>query len=125
MNRDYLTIGKLYFARNEKALCKSLFKPRNGQSASGLFKVKANGVLFMLPNGEPFAFLVDNRHEERFFVSCSKREGGKLLYMFSLSDSDQVRLGLAGFPYSEERKEAERVAREAQSIRDAKKTIPA
>ncbi len=103
---DFLTVGTTKFARTPALLTASLFE--GGGTANGTFKVRKDGVLFLNAKGEPFAFLVANRHGERFFVSCSKREGG-IFYMFGLADSDASLLGISSLGYKARGDEAIRV----------------
>ena len=82
-----------FFVSSHKLLVASLFQ--SPRTASGLFKVKKNGILFLGGDGTPFAFLVANRFGERFFVSCRKNELGKgIRYFFSIMDADEKRLGM-------------------------------
>jgi hypothetical protein len=89
-----LTVSdSVFFVSSNKLLVESLFK--SPQTASGVFKVRKNGILFFGGDGNPFAFLVANRFGERFFVSCRKNELGKgIRYFFSIMDSDEKRLGM-------------------------------
>lgn len=73
------------------------------------YKIRKNGVLFLNSKSEPFSFLVANKHNERFFVSCAKAENGKLFYMFSLSNIDKNLLGLSDMTYTQEHEEAKRI----------------
>ena len=82
------------YVRSNRELVNSLFNPINGQTASGTFKVLSNGIRFHKANGEPFLFLVANKHSERFFVSCSRRPDGRIQYQFSISSIDEKTLGL-------------------------------
>jgi len=83
----------VFFVSSSKLLVESLFK--SPQTASGVFKVRKNGILFLGGDGNPFAFLVANRFGERFFVSCRKNELGKgIRFFFSLTVSDEKRLGM-------------------------------
>ena len=82
------------YVRSNRELVNSLFTPINGQTASGTFKVLSNGIRFHTANGEPFLFLVANKHSERFFVSCSRQSNGRIRYQFSTSSSDEKTLGL-------------------------------
>ena len=84
--------GSCYISSNRE-LVNSLFTPINGQTASGTFKVLSNGIRFYTANGEPFLFLVANKHSERFFISCS-RYNGRIQYQYSTSSSDEKTLGL-------------------------------
>ena len=82
-----------------------------GGTASGTFKVRANSILFSDGKGEPFAALVANPGQSKFFVTCGRSEadGGRIRYMFGLSDRDAVKLGLGGMRYLAVSEEAERV----------------
>ena len=82
-----------FFVSSPKLLVESLF--HSPRTASGVFKVRKNGILFLSGDGNPFAFLVANRFGERFFVSCRKNELGKgIRYFFSITDADEKRLGM-------------------------------
>ena len=85
--------GSCYVPSNRE-LVNSLFAPINGQTASGMFKVLPNGIRFHKANGEPFLFLVANKHSERFFVSCSRQLDGQIRYNYSTSSIDEKTLGL-------------------------------
>jgi hypothetical protein len=93
---DYLTVGSTKFARTSALLTASLF--HKGGTANGTYKVRKNGILFLNAKGEPFAFLVANRHGERFFVSCCT-EGNGIRYGYGLADWDKALLGLSGYAY--------------------------
>ena len=82
------------YVRSNRELVNSLFNPINGQTASGTFKVLSNGIRFYKANGEPFLFLVANKHAERFFVSCSLQPDGQIRYQHSISSIDEKTLGL-------------------------------
>ncbi len=105
-----IQVGATKFARNSAALVSSLFDPTG--TASGLYSVRRNGIMFSLPSGEPFAFLVANKHDERFFVTCSRQDDGRVRYMFGLSDPDCRRLGLAAFGHIAQHDEAARIWKE-------------
>jgi len=106
-----IAVNGVRFVRTASLLVDSLFNA--GGTASGLFKVRKHSVLFMRPNGEPFACLVANRGHSPFFVSCSMvpQEGGKsaLYYSYGLTDADRAALGLSALSYSAESDEAARV----------------
>jgi hypothetical protein len=91
---DFLTMCGITYARTENLLVETLFQPEG--TASGFFHIAKNGILFSDLQGNPFAFLVANRHDERFFVSCSrsKPDGGLIRYMFSTCTIDEKRLNL-------------------------------
>lgn len=80
------------FSPSKSALVSSLFNP--GGTASGFFKMRANGILFCRGNGDAWFFLVANKHGERFFVTCGKQSDGRTVYMHSLSEYDRVPLGI-------------------------------
>lgn len=92
---DILRTGPAcYFVRKTSQITDSLFNPKG--TASGTFKPTAGGILFSNLQGQPFAFLVANRHRERFFVSCSRSEpdGGRIRYMLTTMTCDERTLGL-------------------------------
>lgn len=97
----------VYFVKSGKALVDTLFQTKG--TASGTYKIQKSGVLFMKPTGEPFAFLVANRHNERFFVTCSRQADCRIRYMHSLCDTGQTLLGLSGVTYIQLYETAERV----------------
>ena len=104
---EQITVGSTSFVARESLLVNTLFS--QGGTANGLFKLRKRGVLFMKPNGDPFAFLVSNPHQSRFFVTCSRIEDGRIRYMFGLSSECKNLLGLAGYSHMAEAEEAERV----------------
>lgn len=92
-----LQIGSATFVRRTSQAVDALFTgPR---TPSGLFKPLKYGVLFSTLAGEPFAFLVANRGQSQFFVSCSRLADGKIRYQFGLSWVDEAKLGLKGMSY--------------------------
>jgi hypothetical protein len=103
---------QVYFVKSGKALVETLFQPTG--TASGIFKIRKDGILFMRPNGDPFAFLVANRHGERFFVTCYRFEGdGKMRYMHALTEEGERLLGLFEMSFKESHETASRVWKEA------------
>lgn len=86
---DYLTLNGHTFARTERLATETLFRPINGMTAAGTFRVRKDGILFSDLTGEPRLYLVANRHGERFFVSCSRQSDGKTRYMYSTSTLDE------------------------------------
>ena len=94
--KDLLKINGAKFARNDAAFTETLFD-KDG-TACGMFKVGKRGVEFMKPDGELFAFLVADRHGERFFVSAYKRDGKKY-YMYSTTDEAEKLLNLSELGY--------------------------
>lgn len=105
-----LQLGSLYFVPSTRALIDTLFQPINGRTAAGTYKRLKGCVLFSRPNGTPFAALIINQHGERFFVTASRHEDGKLYYMHGLSDVDKAALGLADLGYRAMSEKAHEVA---------------
>lgn len=75
-------------------------------AVDGYFKVRRRGVVFFDASKREFAFLVANKFNERFFVTCARRDG-RLWFMHALSEGDAARLGLAGLGLGETRQLAE------------------
>ena len=97
----------VWFAPSDSALVESLFSPSG--TASGTYKQHKDGVMFYRGNGNPWFFLVANRYNERFFVSCYKREtDGRTVYMFAMDSATQSILGL-GKSYREDHELAESI----------------
>ena len=88
--------GKLY-AANDKEFISTLFQ--TGGTAYGYYKVKKNGILLMDMQKIPFAFVVNNKHGEQFFVSCIKQEDGRIRYFYSTTGRDETILGLDKLGY--------------------------
>lgn len=66
---------------------------------SGIIRKKNGGVLFLDDKEKPFMYLVNNRYNEKFFVSAGKVEG-KIYYMHGLSDYDARLAGIHDLSYS-------------------------
>lgn len=77
-------------------------------SISGVYKRTSVGITFYDPAGEPFGFLVTNRHGERFFVTCSEK-AGKIFYMFSTCTITERRLGIEGMGLRVQRDLADKI----------------
>lgn len=82
----------VWFAESLEALTESLFSP--GGTASGWYQKRKRGILFRRGNGDPWFFLVANRHGERFFVSCGTQSDGRTVYFHALSSLDEKVLGM-------------------------------
>jgi hypothetical protein len=109
MKPQKLQVGSAYFVASPALLVDSLFNA--GGTAAGTFKAYANRVVFSNPKGEPFAALIANPGQGRFFVTCHRcpESGNRIRYMFGLSDLDAVSLGIAALRYSAQCEEADRV----------------
>lgn len=86
---DIIRIGTKQFARLPPDGAHS--PPSN---TDGYYTRNEGGILFFDAEREPFAQLVANAHGERFFVSASRRQDGRMWYMHALSTEDHARLGL-------------------------------
>jgi len=102
-----ISINGVKFAPSSSALVESLFNPEG--TASGIYKIKRNGVLFCKPDGDPFAFLVANRSSHCYFVSCAKQEDGRIFYLYSTCSLDEKRLGIESLSYGEKDRLAESI----------------
>lgn len=109
MKKIIHTAPGIYFTESPAAAIQTLFKPHEGKTASGTFQKLENGILFKDIKGEKRAFLVMNKHGEKFFVSCCDIKG-KVSFSFSLSDPDENFLGISGLSHSEETLLAEKIA---------------
>jgi hypothetical protein len=61
---------------------------------AGFWDHHQDGVLLMDRDRKPFAYVVNNRQGERFFVSCSQNDDGKVWFMHGLDERAAARLGL-------------------------------
>ena len=102
-----LKVGSSTFVSKPAELVDSLFAV--GGTANGFYKVRKTGVLFSDMKGEPFAFLVANRFNERFFVSCSRQPDGRIWYGHSTDEISERKLGIAHLSYRQNHEEAARV----------------
>ncbi len=106
-----LTINGKQYAANDKEFTASLFNP-NG-TAYGFYKAKKNGILLMDMQKEPFAFVVNNRHNEQFFISCGKHDG-RIFYLQSTTDRAEKILGLDSLGWIAKHKLAQHVIEQVQ-----------
>jgi hypothetical protein len=86
------------------------FAPKSStvEDIYGYYEQRKGGVLLLNEKNEPFVFVVGNRWDEYFFVSCSQLEA-RLWYMCTTSDLDAKRLGLDEMRYYDRRALAERL----------------
>ena len=103
-----------YFMAKRSEVAATLFKPLNGKTASGHYSARKGGVMFFNLKGEPFVFLVANRHSEYFFVSCNRDEKGRIFYVHSTTSEAEKMLGLDGLKYSAKTELAESIAKTTQ-----------
>ncbi|HHH9441326.1 TPA: hypothetical protein ACP32N_003265 [Pseudomonas aeruginosa] len=85
-------------------------------AVTGFYAQRAGGILFYGLDGEPFAFLVANKHRERFFVTAHLTTEG-VRYMFSTTTATECMLGIDGMGYREERELAESIVDEIEARR--------
>ncbi|WP_334043575.1 hypothetical protein [Burkholderia ambifaria] len=81
----------------------------------GSYEKQRNGVLLRDMAGNPFVFVVGNRHDEYFFVSCRQTTEG-IRYQHSTTSLDAQRLGLDALGYMATRALAETVVKAARSM---------
>jgi hypothetical protein len=96
---NVLTINGKHFAQNDAEFLNSLFNA--GGTCSGYYKKLKRGIRLYNMQKELFAFVVNNRHSERFFVSASI-VNGKPWYMYALTDKDKHYLELDTVSFSGE-----------------------
>jgi hypothetical protein len=94
----------------------ALTSTNGDESVTGFYTQRAGGVLFYGLDGQPFAFLVANKHRERFFVTAHQTAEG-LRYMFTTTECSERRLGIEGMGYRDERQLAESIVDELESRR--------
>lgn len=92
-----LTINGKKYAKNEKEFINSLFE--SGGTCYGYYKQVKSGVKLLDHNKNIFAFIVNNRYNEQFFVSAHVLNG-KTYYMNSTTSVDDKILGLDILGYS-------------------------
>jgi len=94
-----IKINGKQFAESESEFIDSLFT--KGGTCTGYAKRMKRGIRFFNMQHELFAFCVNNKHNEQFFVSARNLDT-KIRYMFGLSDNDKELLGVAGMGYMAE-----------------------
>jgi len=113
--KDFIRLpsGSLY-VKKDSMIAETLFC--RGGTARGTFKRLKRGIKFFDQHGKEQFFLVDNAHNEQFFVSCWKGEtsGGKTRYMYSTSESDEKAIGIHGMSYGDACRYAEKLAKETK-----------
>lgn len=99
------------------------FAPKGADVAGvyGHYESRRNGVLLSDVKNEPFVFIVGNRWQEYFFVSCSIHEG-RLWYMHSTSTLDDTRLGFDKMGYGAKIELAEQFVTQ---VRQGNAVVPA
>ncbi|WP_176331406.1 hypothetical protein [Burkholderia vietnamiensis] len=82
---------------------------------TGSYEQARNGVLLRDLQGEPFVFVVSNKHNEYFFVSCRQTDEG-IRYLHSTSTPDERRLGLDALGYKATGELAEKLVRAVRAF---------
>lgn len=104
----------VYFVKHSKQIVETLFD--KGGTASGTFKLRKRGILFLLPNGQPFAYLCANEPGREFFVTCHQTDEGIRYMTGGCTEHDEKILGIHGMSFSQEKECANRVWREANAL---------
>jgi hypothetical protein len=86
-----ITINNKRFAKDKKEHLATLFEP--GGTADGFYKVRKHHILFTDLQGEPFAAMINNRHNEQFFVNAGLHDG-KLFFQHGTNERVAARLGI-------------------------------
>jgi hypothetical protein len=94
-----LHFNGLRFAKNDAEMIESLFS--HGGTCAGFYKRLKSGFQLLNLQKELFAFLVDNKHGEKFVVTASRRDG-KAFYMYGSSAITERLLGLDGMGYMQQ-----------------------
>lgn len=97
-----LTFNGKRFAKNDAEFTGSLFQP--GGTCCGYYKRLRNGIKLYDQQHQLQAFLVDNRHGERFVVTAYTFPGdGRDRFMHSTTTSTARWLGIEGLKYGDDR----------------------
>lgn len=99
------------FAKNDKEFTASLFS--GGSTCYGYYKKTKRGIQLMDMSKKLFAFIVNNGRGERFIVSASRMDNGRIRYMFSTTTKDDKLLGLKELGYKGTVEECARILNEA------------
>lgn len=98
------------FAANDKEMIESLFS--NGGTAKGFYKKTRGGIKLFNMQHELFAFVVNNKYDEQFFVSATMKDG-KPWYNYGLDDIAYKYIFNTPVSYSTERDIAKEVIKQA------------
>jgi hypothetical protein len=102
-----ITINGNKYAKNESEFIDSLFE--QGNTCDGFYKRKSNGIELYNMQNELFAFIVNNKHNEQFFVSASELSNGKKWYSYSLTTQAEKILGMDKISYAEQQQLAQQL----------------
>lgn len=90
----------------------------SGTNIFGFYRVRKGGVLLLDKNRVLFAFLVNNRYGERFFVSAHRIPDGRIRFMYALTEEAERLLGIDKLSYSEEQALAHRSIEQLEAAKD-------
>ena len=102
-----IVINNKKFARNDSEFTDSLFE--NGGTCVGYYKPTKRGIQLMDHQKTLFAFVVNNRHNEQFFVSAGRNDDGRIRYSYALTSKDERFLGMDSMRYGEKISLAEKL----------------
>lgn len=86
-----ININNKYYAKNNAEFVSQLFD-KSLPRFEGTYKVLKGGIKLFNEKGELFAFIVNNKYKENFFVSASI-QNGKPWYSSGLNLVDEAKLG--------------------------------
>lgn len=98
------------FAKNDKEFTSSLFE--TGGTCVGFYKATERGVQLMDSHKSIIAFIVNNGYGERFIVSATRIDNGRIRYMFSTCHRVDRLLSLEGLGYRGTVDECERILKQ-------------
>jgi hypothetical protein len=87
------------FALNDNEFLDTLFT--GNRTAIGYYKKTKRGIQLMDHQKSLFAFVVNNNHNERFFVSATRKDNA-IRYSFSTSTMTDRLLGFDKISYSQQ-----------------------
>ena len=94
-----ITINGIKFAKNGKEFVNSLFE--SDGTCCGYYKRMERGVGLYDMQRNLRVFVVDNKHNEQFFVTATMQGNRRIRYMCSTSTQDDKWLGLDKLGYRE------------------------
>jgi len=93
-----LTINGMKFAKNDNEFINSLFE--SGGTCDGYYKRMVRGIRLFDMQNKLRVFVVDNKHNEQFFVTATMQDNKSIRYMNSTSTQDDKWLGLDNLGYT-------------------------
>ena len=102
-----ITFNGIKFAKNDKEFTNSLFN--EGGTCEGFYKVTKRGVQLLDMQKNIIGFIVNNGYSQRFLVSATRLDGGRIHYMYGTSTQLDRFLNLKDLSYMGTIKECERI----------------